>query len=432
MTVRIIFHIDFDSFFASVEQQYNPKLRNKPIGVTAANSRTCIIASSREAKRLGIKTGARSYEAQRICPELILVPADFNKYFDVSKKFLNICKDYSPFTELFSIDEVFMDVTLTTHLFNGTFNMINLIKLRIKEEIGEYITASFGVSHNKLLAKLASGLSKPNARLQRQQAGLLGGQGQTEIKPEDILKVYQTTELTDICGIGERIRRRLNDIGIDNLIQLRNASPAFLVKEFGNVEGHFLKSVGLGIDESEVIPYTQPSEVKSVGRSYCLPKNEYDKRVVLQNVYELCEEIGIKLRRLNKKARTIGMGLNGDISINFRKTFKEFIDTGSQIYNLAIPLFENEFTCQKYVRQIHVWVSNLEDKENIPLSLFDLPNKQETITKVIDKINDRFGDHTIRNGFLLYSDKLTTVPNGYMADRYERAKLVQDDLVHYK
>ncbi|MCL4354724.1 DNA polymerase IV [Patescibacteria group bacterium] len=411
MAAKIILHIDFDSFFASVEQQYRPEVRNKPMGVTAANSRTCIIASSREAKRLGIKTGSRSYEALKTCPELILVAADFNKYFDISKKFLDICKDYSPFTELFSIDEVFMDVTLTVNLFGGTSNLVKIIKGRIRDEIGEYITASFGISHNKLLAKLASGLNKPN--------------GLAEIKQEDIVKIYKTLELTDICGIGERIRRRLNDIGINNLIQLRNASLDLLVREFGNIEGHFLKSIGLGIDESEVIPYTQPQEVKSVGRSYCLPRNESDKRIVLQNLYELCEEVGIKLRRLGKKGKTIGLGLNGSSYVRARKTFKEYADSGSEIYNLAFSLIEEDFKNQKYVRQIHIWVSSLEDKQKLTLSLFDMEDKKDKITSTIDKLNDKFGDHTIRNGFLLYADKLTTVPNGYLADRYERSKLAQ-------
>ena len=269
-----------------------------------------------------------------------------------------------------------------------------------------------GISFNKLLAKLGSGMNKPN--------------GLFEIKAEDVLSVYQKAELTDICGIGERIKRRLNEIGIFNLIQLRNSSLNSLINEFGNVEGQFLKSIGLAIDESEVIPYTEPVDVKSVGRSYCLPKNEYDKRVILQNIYELCEEIGIKLRRLNKKGRTIGIGLTGDKSFHFRKTFKDYVWTGSEIYNLSLPFINKDLISQKYTRQIHVWVSNLEDSNNIPLSLFEYANKSEKIIKVIDSINDKFGDHTIRNGFLLYSDKLTTVPNGYMADRYERNKLSSD------
>src|SRR4051812_2109835 len=106
-TKRIILHIDFDSFFASAEQQCNPLLRNKPIGVTATNGRTCIIASSREAKRLGIGTGTRSYDAFRICPSIKLVPADFWKYWEISKKFIRICNDFSPFIEVFSLDELF-------------------------------------------------------------------------------------------------------------------------------------------------------------------------------------------------------------------------------------------------------------------------------------------------------------------------------------
>ncbi|MCL5072709.1 MAG: DNA polymerase IV, partial [Actinobacteria bacterium] len=152
----------FDSFFASCEQQFNPLFRNKPLGVIATNSRSCIVAASREAKRFGIKTGMRSFEAKKVYPSIIFVPASFVKYFEVSKIFLDICKDYSPYVELFSIDEVFIDVTKTEHLFGGTHEIIKIIKKRIKQEIGEYITASFGISYNKLLAKLASGLKKPN------------------------------------------------------------------------------------------------------------------------------------------------------------------------------------------------------------------------------------------------------------------------------
>ena len=433
---RIILHIDFDSFFASVEQQFRPELRGKPLGVTAANGRTCIIASSREAKRLGIKTGARTYEAIKVCPNLILVKADFVKYFEVSKKFLNICKDYSPYVEMFSIDELFMDITSTEHLFGSAYNIISKIKKRIREEIGEYITVSVGISYNKLLAKLASGLNKPD--------------GVFEIKKSDVQNVYAKAKLTDICGIGERIKTRLNKIGIYTLIQLREASLEVLIEEFGNVEGHFLKDIGLGIDASSVVPYTQAPEVKSVGRNYCLPKNEYDQRIVLQNLFELCEEVGIKLRRLNKKARTIGVSLRGNVNLGGRETYSMYVDSGAEIFRACLAIIQNEgrhsglsrislkdwrfwmrFAYQNdemsYVRQISVWVSGLEDRENVQQSLFDSA-RQNSLQKTIDKINERFGDHTIRNAFLLYSDKLTTVPNGYMADKYERTKLANESI----
>ncbi|MBI4089194.1 MAG: DNA polymerase IV [Candidatus Levybacteria bacterium] len=410
---KTILHIDFDSFFASVEQQYNPKLRNKPLGVTAANGRTCIIASSREAKKIGIKTGARTYEALQVCPTLNLVKADFVKYFEISKKFLNICKNFSPFVELFSIDEVFMDVTATSHLFNGVYNLIIKLKQEIREEIGEYITVSVGISHNRLLAKLASGINKPD--------------GVFEITKDNLELVYFQAKLTDMCGIGERIKLRLNKIGIYTLLQLRNASLSLLISEFKNSEGHFLKNIGLGIDSDSLNFFTTAPAVKSVGRNYCLPKNEYNKSVVLQNIFELCEEVSIKLRRLSKKARTVGLSLRGSDNFHARKTYEAYFDTGKEIFDMCISLTPGR--CRlNYVRQISVWVGNLEDSVNTPLSLFDINNKKEKVQKIIDEINEKFGNHTIRNGSLLYADELTTVPNGYLADKYERIKLAHESI----
>lgn len=411
---RTILHIDFDSFFASCEQQFDEALRGRPIGVTATNGRTCIIAASREAKKFGVKNVTRVWEAQKICPQIIAVPAHFEKYWEITQIFLNICKDYSPYVELFSLDEVFIDVTSTQHLFGGTYKIIEVIKKRIKEEIGEYITVSVGLSYNKLLAKLASGMNKPN--------------GFVEISPLDIEKVYSKVKLTDFCGIGERVAIRLEKIGIHTPLQLRSASLDVLIEEFKDAEGHFLKSLGQAEDDSEVIPYYLASETKSVGRNYCLPKNEYDQRVILQNVYELCEEIGIKLRRLNKKARTIGLYLGGGKTYHGRRTISYHIDKGSDIYSLCKNLYDEWGLSglsreDAMVRQISVWAGNLEDSANLTLSLFDARAKTSKIQSTIDSLNERFGDHTIRNGFLTNGPNLKTVPNGFMADKFERHKL---------
>jgi DNA polymerase IV len=408
---KIILHIDFDSFFASVEQQDNQIFRNKPLGVTAHNGRTCIIAASREAKKLGIKSPSRTYEALKICPNLKFATADFVRYLEISKKFLKICQNFSPFVELFSIDEVFMDVTLTNHLFSGVYKMIEKIKKEIKEQIGEYITVSVGISYNKLLAKLASGINKPD--------------GVFEINKQNLEKVYSQSKLTDICGIGERIKIRLNKIGIYSLLQLKNASLTLLISEFGPAEAKFLHLVGLGEDNNGLNFFTKAPIAKSVGRNYCLPKNEYDKTVVLQNIYELCEEVCLKLRRLSKKARSIGFYIAGDISEHGRKTYVKYFDTGKEMFDLLNKLFDlNNFG---YIRRIGISAFNLENVGNTPLSLFDSARKNN-LTSVIDKINDKFGDHTVRNGFLLYSDKLTTVPNGFMADKYERTKLAIENI----
>lgn len=408
---RTILHIDFDSFFASVEQQYNVSLRGRPIGVTATNGRTCIIAASRQAKCMGIRTPGNTYKAKIRCPSIVFVPADFIKYWEISKKFLAIAKDYSPTVELFSIDEVFIDITKTAHLFGGVESIISQIKQRINQDIGEYITVSVGISCNKLLAKLASGLQKPN--------------GIVRITPFDVEHIYKTAELTDVCGIGNRIAKRLNAIGIYSLWQLRSASLTFLISEFGNAEGRFLKNIGMAQDDSEVISYTEEPDVKSVGRNYCLPQNEYDQRVVLQNVYELCEEVGIKLRRLGQKAKTISFSLRGSRNMHQSKTIWKYIDSGNDIFQVCKYLY-NEWQWQEMVRMISVSVSNLTPNTAVPLTLFDTTPKSKRLLQTIDSLNEKFGDHTVRNGFLLYAQKLTTVPNGYMADKYERIKLAKE------
>lgn len=419
---RFILHIDFDSFFASVEQQYHPAFRGQPLGVTATNGRNCIIASSREAKRIGIGTGSRVHEAIKLCPTLKLTPADFVTYWEISKKFIAICKDYSPYVEVFSIDELFMDVTLTAHLFGGVKDIVTILKKRIKEEIGEYITVSIGISYNKLLAKLASSLKKPN--------------GVVEIQPHQVEQFYKIARLTDVCGIGERIKVRLEAMGIYTLLQLRKAPLPALIAEFGDVQGHVLKNIGLGLDGGKVVSFTQAPEVKSVGRNYCLPHNEYDRRIVLQEVYELCEEVGIKLRRLKKKARTVGLSLRGTYMIHGRKTFSTYLMTGRDLFYACLNILRailrsrspNYMQSDGYIRQISVWVVNLVDEDKAPASLLNEDRQWGKLIKVIDTLNEKFGDHTIRNGFLLYADKLTTVPNGYLADKYERLVLANSSL----
>lgn len=412
---RTILHIDFDSFFASVEQQDHPELRGKPIGVTAATSRSAIIAASIEAKKMGVRGGSSAREGLRLCPDMQLVSAHFTRYFEISKEFLKICRLYSPYIEVFSIDELFMDVTNTAYLFGGVESLVARLKAQIKSNIGERITVSVGVSHNKLLAKLASGLKKPN--------------GMFVITPENLDTVYSQVELTDICGIGFRIEKRLKMLGVTNLLKLRQISFDQLRAEFGPHEATFLRQVAWAQDEAAVVHFGHAPEVKSVGRNYCLPHNEYNQRVILQNVFELCEEIGIKLRRLEKKARTVGLSLRGTESVFARETIPMYMNTGKELFEVC-RMFYNKWRWGQgehdgMVRQISVWASNLLDSNTVPHSLFDSNYRQDKLIQTIDTINEKFGDHTIRNGFLLYSDKLTTVPNGFLADKWDRMQLTK-------
>jgi len=141
-------------------------------------------------------------------------------------------------------------------------------------------------------------------------------------------------------NLKERIEERLNRLRIYTPLELHNTPLEVLLREFKDVEGHFLYNLGHGVDDSAVIPYYFPSETKSVGRSYCLPENTYDQRLILQNIYELCEEISIKLRRLGKKGRTVNLYLGGEKSGHGRKTIQEFFDSGSQIFKICRELID--------------------------------------------------------------------------------------------
>ncbi len=407
---RTILHIDFDSFFASVAQQDDPNLRGKPVGIVANNGRTAIIAASREAKRRGVRSPTRSFEAQQICPDIRLVKANFIRYLDVSKQFLKIADEFSPVVELFSIDEVFMDVTDTLKLFGTIAQLTAKLKQKLAETVGPYITVSVGASYNKMLAKLASGTHKPN--------------GLFILNEENRRETYRQCKLTDICGIGSRTEKHLNRIGVYELLDLETIALEKLIAEFGPVEGHFLKQVGLGIDQSEVIPYAKRQGVKSIGRQYCLEKNTYNKHLIDQTVYELCEEVGKKLRKLKKTARTVGFSLHGDCLWQKNFTFVPFCESGREIY----AFYESQtdrFAHLQYARRISVWVGNLYEKSATPLSLFEDSTKWDTIYRTMDTINERFGNGALRNGFVYKSDLLTTLPNGFMADKWERETLAQ-------
>ncbi|HVZ66786.1 MAG TPA: DNA polymerase IV [Patescibacteria group bacterium] len=403
---RVILHIDFDSFFASCEQHFNPNLRHKPIGVTAQNGRNCIIAASREAKRLGLKSPGNTWNAKRLIPDIIFVKADFERYLDITKKLLEISTRYSPLVELFSLDEVFIDLTPVNNLYPSPLFVAESFKKDLRKEVGETITVSIGSSYNKLLAKLATNLNKPD--------------GFAQIDKENRQKVFANLSLTDIMGIGHGFERRLNMMGIFTFKELEDCPLYVLRAEFGKVAAENLKRLSMGIDDSPVVSYLEDNQAKSVGRNYCLPENNYNKENILKNIYELSEEIAIKLRRLEMKGRTIGLYLHGDKSEGGRRTIPKYTDSSSDIFEICKKFFTQ--WNMDYVRQISVWVGNLVEDKYTNLSLFENP-KQETIRRLMDNINERFGHHTIRNGYLIDAPVLHTKPNGYMADRGMRKDL---------
>ncbi|MDP2632630.1 MAG: DNA polymerase IV, partial [Candidatus Curtissbacteria bacterium] len=261
MVNRVILHVDLNSFFATSEQQANPYLRGKPVGIIKANGRTCVIAASVQAKKYGVKTGSTTYEAKKLCPQIIFQEADFDKYADITYRFIKICKMYSLVCEVFSLDECFLDVTESEKFFGNVFNIAFEIKDRLRAEIGDYMTCSCGVSHNKLLAKLAGEQIKPD--------------GLFWITEDNAISILDKSELMDVCGLGWGLNSHLKKLGIFDFPKLRSCPISFLHKHFGPFWSVHLYNIARGIDNSPVLPFSDLEDAKSVGRTYTTHQNLY-------------------------------------------------------------------------------------------------------------------------------------------------------------
>ncbi len=402
---KTILHIDFNSYFATVEQQANPRLRGKPIGVTGGDrmERTVIGAASVEAKKFGIRIGMHLYEALRLCPQIILVQGDSDKYLACTTKFLNIIKDYSPFVEIFSIDEVFLE------LKNGNpVAVAQEIKSRIRAEIGEWITCSIGISYNKLMAKLAGSLQKPD--------GLVVIENETEA-----MEILDKIPLDEICGIGFRIKKRLNKIGIFSFKSLRAASLEVLLLEFKSY-GQFLYEACRGINYDPIVPFYEKEEVKSIGHRHTIDYDTDNLVEIKQLLLKLTELVGRRLRSKKLIGRTVSCWFRYGLKVEEHFTGGgmqitiPYTDDGLEIFKVGWKIFNQTWDGKK-IRLIGVSISNLRPLTPQNLTFLDESLKQEKIIKALDKINDKFGEFTLQRGILLDTEKIRRKPNSFIADR---------------
>lgn len=286
-STRIIAHIDMNSFFASVEQQANPKLRGQPLGVCAyLHERGCIIAASVEAKRLGMKVGMRVEDAREKVPEAIFIQNEPAKYRSVIARVFAILRQISDRVEYYSIDEAFVELTGLCRDTAEAAWLLSKIQWRIQQEVGEWLKCSVGIASNRRLAKLASDLKKPN--------------GLIVFDPLTIDDTFADLRVDALCGIGPRLRRRLNRAGVYTLLDVKRSPPLELLRLFGK-SGYFLWAAlsGLDIDAQFIDGHTDP---KSVGHSYCVPRHVNEDGLVFPVFLRLLERAARRMRALGKSA----------------------------------------------------------------------------------------------------------------------------------
>lgn len=382
---RVIIHIDMNAFFASVEQSANPELRGKPIAVTGRGERSIILTASYEARAFGVKTGMAVWEARRCCPELTLVIGDNRKYTHTSSEIMVMMRDYTPEVEVFSIDEAWMDVTYSLSLFGSAEHIAYELKSRIRHRFG--ITCSIGIAPNKLLAKLASDMKKPD--------------GLTVIKPGDVPRIMERLPVKDLCGIGRKTERQLALMSIKTCGELGRCDEERLTRRFG-ILGPRLKAMGQGRDNSPVIPFGEEEEVKSVGHSMTLDRDIEKREDILRFLLQLSEMVGRRARRYNVSGRTVSLYIRyADFFSSFGRqtTLKSYINLSDEIYRAALGILDS-VTLEQPVRLMGVTLSNLRHQaEQLPL--FEEERKKHFATQAMDDVNSRFGDTAVTFGSLL-------------------------------
>jgi len=378
-------HIDMNAFFASVEQQANPELRGKPIAVVGGHGRTVITTSSYEARAKGVKTGMAIWEGKRACPDLIFVVGDNKKYTHTSAKINGIFRDYTPEVEAFSIDESWLDITHSLSIFSSAENIAHLIKARIRRQFG--ITCSIGIAPNKLLAKLASDMQKPD--------------GLTIIVPENVSRILERMPIKALCGIGKKMERHLNMMSIYTCGELGRCDEARLTRKFGII-GKRLKDMGQGINNSPVIPFADEGGVKSVGHSSTLERDIDDPAEIQRFLLQLSEMVGSRARRYNVSGKTIHLYVRyADFFSSWGKqtTLKNYINLSDDIYRTALGIL-NTVELEQPVRLLGISLSNLKHQaEQLPL--FEDERKKLFATQAMDTINDRFGKMSVTFGSLI-------------------------------
>ena len=378
----LIMHVDLNSCFAIIEQQANPLIRHKPVAIAAYDTpRGAVIASSYEAKALGIKLGVNVKEARLLAPNVIVMMPDPEKYFDAHRRFKKILLNYTDEVTPKSVDEFIIDFSGSRAVQRGA-NLVDIghsIKKDVAREIGEYVTINIGLAPNRFLAKLAAGLNKPD--------------GLDVITAKNLRDVYEGLELVDLPGINHRYEARLNYAGIYTPLQFLDAELNTLKKQvFKSVVGYYwyLRLRGHEIDS---VNFGR----KSFGQQYALGNKTKDHEELSRLLMKLSEKTGRRLRGHDFVGYGIGLWLNFENRAYWAKTkkTKSMIYSTQDIYLQAQRLL-SQVIIPARVTNMGVTVFNLVPAKPTQLGLFDDSRlDSRSLAVAADLVNDKYGEFSV-------------------------------------
>jgi DNA polymerase-4 len=374
-------HIDLNSAFATIEQQAYPLLRGKPVGVCSYLSPGGIVlAASYEAKSKGVNTGTPIRDAKLLCPDMVFLMPDPDKYFYINAKLFALLHEYTSDLTPLSIDEFAIDFSRSRRIHGRPLAKIALeIKARIKSDIGDWMRVNIGIGTNRFLAKTAAGLNKPD--------------GLDIITAANLESIYASMGLRDLCGINYRYETRLNVNNIFTPLDFLRADVDFLHKRvFKSIEGYrwYSRLRGWEVDS---VQYGR----KSFGNDFALYAPTDDRQAVSRLFMKLAEKTGRRLRSNGYHARGAHLWLLYDDHSYWHKSCKlrNILYSTRDIYSAVQHIF-NQQPVRKAVSKLGLSVFSLEPTAPEQLELFDTPRtKQRRIARAVDKMNDRYGEFTV-------------------------------------
>ncbi len=372
-------HADMDAFFASVEVKEKPWLKGKPVAVCGDISRRSVIATaSYEARKYNVCSAMPVFKALKLCPNLILIKADHEKYEKVSRKIIKIFSAYSPVVETCSIDEAFIDFTYRVNNFDEAAKIAENIKNDIYGNLG--LTLTIGISSNKFLAKLASGIGKPD--------------GIKIILPKEKEFYLKNIPVKKVSGIGSKTAELLkNRFNVDTLGELKKI-PLLTLSSVFKSYAVFLYNAARGTDESPVVPDYEKKHAKSISNSITLPFDTDNVPYINNVLKHLSHRVAIRLRNSGVYARSIILTVRySDFRTTTRRTNMNPVNTSKSIYLATVSLLR-ETDLNKKIRLLGITASNLT---NLPvIRLFDnLDKREELIERTMDKLRARYGKNLI-------------------------------------
>lgn len=403
---RLVLHADMDAFYASIEQRDHPELRGRAVIVGASGARGVVAAASYEARKFGVRSAMPGFRARELCPDGVFLPSNMALYARVSNEVHAVFERFSPDIEPIALDEAFVDVTSSAHLFGGPLELGRRLKREVREAVG--LPISVGIGPSKLVAKLACTLGKPDGFL--------------FVPPEAVQWLLDPLPARRIWGVGPVLDESLSKLGIRTIRDLRLFDPAALARAVGD-RAPGLQRLARGHDDRAVESDLDP---KSYGEENTFPADVTDRDVVTAALTAHAEAVARRLRHDGFRGHTVTLKiklgrarghktsrLDGELSepiyplLSRQKTLARPTDDGARIREVAVSLWDAAGIGEP-VRLLGVSVSNLEEGGGEQLDLFAAPEKakhapangapreENRLGQALDAITDRFGAGAIR------------------------------------